>query len=115
MTDSLAIENSLVLVGEVVKAPKLSTSPTGISHCQFSIEHRSIQMEADLRRQAYARMQVVATGQWSQQLTRELAQGSKVKVSGFINRHESRSGQPLLVLHAQHIEMINLGATDSHC
>jgi primosomal replication protein N len=27
-------------------------------------------------------------------------------VTGFINRHESRNGNPLLVLHAQQIEMI---------
>jgi len=101
------IENNLVLIGQVVKAPKLSTSPAGIHHCQFSIEHRSIQNEAGLNRQAFVRMQVVATGEWSQHLTRDLTAGSNIKVSGFINRHESRNGNPLLVLHAQQIEMIN--------
>ncbi|WDD98198.1 primosomal replication protein N [Thalassomonas actiniarum] len=101
------IENNLVLVGQVVKTPKLSTSPAGIHHCQFSIEHRSIQNEAGLNRQAFVRMQVVATGEWSQHLTRDLTAGSNIKVSGFINRHESRNGNPLLVLHAQQIEMIN--------
>ncbi|WDE10965.1 primosomal replication protein N [Thalassomonas haliotis] len=101
------IENNLVLIGQVVKTPKLSTSPAGIHHCQFSIEHRSIQNEAGLNRQAFVRMQVVATGEWSQHLTRDLTAGSNIKVSGFINRHESRNGNPLLVLHAQQIEMIN--------
>jgi len=48
----------------------------------------------------------VATGELSH-LTRELVAGNMVKVTGFINRHESRSGNPLLVLHAQQIEMIN--------
>ena len=99
--------NSLVLVGQVVKPPKLSTSPAGLHHCQFSIEHRSIQNEADMNRQAYVRMQVVATGELSQHLTRDLTEGCNVKVSGFLNRHESRNGNPLLVLHAQQIEMIN--------
>ncbi|SET64578.1 restart primosome assembly protein PriB [Thalassotalea agarivorans] len=91
----------------VVKAAKLHTSPAGIHHCQFSVEHRSTQVEANLNRQAFLRMQVVATGDWSQHLTRELIEGREVKIQGFLNRHESRNGNPILVLHAQHIEMIN--------
>jgi len=99
-------ENSLMLTGSVVKTPKQSTSPVGIVHSQFSIDHKSIQNEAGLNRQAFVRIQVVATGELSH-LTRELVAGNMVKVTGFINRHESRSGNPLLVLHAQQIEMIN--------
>ena len=99
-------ENSLVLTGTVVKTPKQSTSPAGIVHSQFSIDHKSIQNEAGLNRQAFVRIQVVATGELSH-LTRELVVGQSVKVTGFINRHESRNGNPLLVIHSQHIEMIN--------
>jgi primosomal replication protein N len=94
------------LVGEVVKAPKFSTSPAGLEHCQFSIDHRSMQNEAGMNRQAFVRIQVVATGELSP-LTRELLLGNNVKVTGFINRHEARNGNPMLVLHAQQIEMIN--------
>ncbi len=96
-----------MLVGEVVKKPKVSTSPAGIQHFQFSIDHRSTQFEAGMSRQTFVRIQVVATGDVSQHLTRELTAGCNVKVSGFLNRHESRTGNPLLVLHAQQIEMIN--------
>ena len=103
--DSLQ-ENCLVLVGEVVRSPKQSTSPAGITHSQFSIDHKSIQNEAGMNRQAFVRIQVVATGDLSH-LTRELVAGNVVRVTGFINRHESRNGNPLLVLHAQQIEMIN--------
>ncbi|AAZ25030.1 primosomal replication protein N [Colwellia psychrerythraea 34H] len=99
-------ENCLVLIGEVVRTPKQSTSPAGISHSQFSIDHKSIQNEAGMNRQAFVRIQVVATGDLSH-LTRELIAGNVVKVTGFINRHESRNGNPLLALHAQQIEMIN--------
>jgi primosomal replication protein N len=97
-------ENSLVLTGSVVKTPKQSTSPAGIVHSQFSIDHKSNQNEAGMNRQAFVRIQVVATGELSH-LTRELVVGQGVKVTGFINRHESRNGNPLLVLHAQHIEI----------
>jgi primosomal replication protein N len=102
----LSQENNLVLTGSVVKAPKQSTSPAGITHSQFSMDHKSIQNEAGMNRQAFVRIQVVATGELSH-LTRELVAGDNVKVTGFINRHESRNGNPLLVLHSQHIEMIN--------
>ena len=102
----LSKENCLVLMGSVVKPPKQSTSPAGIVHSQFSLDHKSIQNEAGMNRQAFVRIQVVVTGELSH-LTRELVVGSEVKVSGFINRHETRNGNPLLVLHAQQIEMIN--------
>ena len=103
LQDSLQ-ENSLVLTGNVVKTPKQSTSPAGIVHSQFSIDHKSIQNEAGMNRQAFVRIQVAVTGELSH-LTRELVVGQCVKVTGFINRHESRNGNSLLVLHAQHIEM----------
>ncbi|GLX82944.1 hypothetical protein theurythT_23960 [Thalassotalea eurytherma] len=66
-----------------------------------------MQVEAQMNRQAFVRMQVVATGDWSQHLTSELVEGKQVRVTGFLNRHETRNGNPLLVLHAQQIEMIN--------
>lgn len=100
------LDNCLVLVGEVVKTPKISTSPAGIVHCQFSMDHKSIQVEAGMNRQAFVRIQVVSTGQFSQNLTRDLIAGCKIKVTGFINRHETRNGNSLLVLHAQNIELI---------
>jgi primosomal replication protein N len=99
-------ENYLMLTGLVVKPPKQSTSPAGIIHSQFSIDHKSIQNEAGMSRQAFVRIQVVVSGELSH-LTRELVAGNVIKVSGFINRHESRNGNPLLALHAQQIEMIN--------
>ena len=101
-----SVENCLVLTGYVVKPPKTSTSPAGIQHCQFSMDHKSIQNEAGMNRQAFVRIQVVATGKVSQHLTRDLIEGCNIRVTGFINRHESRNGNPLLVLHAQQIEMI---------
>ena len=107
MIELSSLENCLVLAGQVVKPPKLSTSPAGIQPCQFSIDHKSIQQEAGMNRQAFVRIQVVATGQMSKDLTRDLTEGSKLRVAGFINRHESKNGNPLLVLHAQQIEMIN--------
>ncbi|WP_350546542.1 MULTISPECIES: primosomal replication protein N [unclassified Pseudoalteromonas] len=98
--------NQLVLSGVVCKTPKLSQSPAGIPHCIFVIEHKSIQTEADLNRNSYVRLQVVASGKQMQQQTQHLHVGQALQVSGFLNRHEGRNGLSQLVLHAQHIERI---------
>lgn len=99
--------NLLVLDGIVRKPPKITQSPSGITHCHFVLEHQSQQLEADLPRQAYVRIQVVASGRASQQFAQDIFQGSTVRVSGFISRHENRDGIAKLVLHAQNIERIH--------
>jgi len=99
--------NYLVLSGIVHKSPKVSQSPAGIQHCYFSLEHRSVQFEAELPRQAFVRIQVVFSGQAAQQYTQDLCQGDAVCVTGFLSRHETRDGIGKLVLHGQKIERIN--------
>jgi len=101
------MDNCTVLVGTICRAPEQSESPAGIPHTVLALEHRSHQMEAGLNRQAYVRIQVVLTGTELTQHTKALTLGNMVKVSGFLNRHQSRSGQAKLVLHAQHIEQIS--------
>ena len=51
--------NQLTLSGVVCKTPKYSQSPAGIPHCIFVLEHKSMQVEADLNRNSYVRLQVV--------------------------------------------------------
>lgn len=101
------MDNSTVLVGTICRQPEYSESPAGIPHTVLVLEHRSLQTEAGLNRQAYVRMQVVLTGVALTQHTRQLTLGNTVKVTGFLNRHQSRSGQAKLVLHAQQIEHIS--------
>ncbi len=99
--------NHLVIEGVICKAPRRNTSPAGIPHCQFVLEHYSQQIEAELNRRAYARIQVVASGDVLNQDTQDLCQGCMVRVTGFLNRHESNNGQAMLVLHARRIEKFN--------
>lgn len=99
--------NQYLLSGVICKTPKFSQSPAGIPHCIFVLEHKSMQLEADLTRNAYVRIQVVASGEQLRNQTEHLYVGQALQVRGFINRHESRNGLSQLVLHAQHIERIN--------
>jgi len=66
-----------------------------------------MQIEADLNRNSYVRLQVVASGASLQNQTQHLYVGQILQVRGFLNRHENRNGLSQLVLHAQHIERIN--------
>ena len=107
MTQPDLYTNQYVLSGTVCKTPKLSQSPAGIPHCTFVLEHKSMQVEAELNRNSYVRLQVVASGTQIQSQTQHLYVGQAIQVRGFLNRHETRSGLSQLVLHAQHIERIN--------
>lgn len=98
--------NRMDLSGTVAKDPVRTQSPSGISHCQFWLEHRSTVMEANLPRQVYCRMPVVVSGKRSHALTQELVKGSNIKVSGFVTYQTSRNGSGKLVLHAEDITQI---------
>ncbi len=98
--------NQLIIAGTLTKTPKISRSPAGIIHMHLTVEHRSMQTEAGLHRQCYARIQVVASGDWTQAWSEILTLGSAIKVTGFIQRLEDQNGMGKLVLHAQKIEQV---------
>lgn len=91
------------MAGTVFANPVRKKSPAGIPHCYLLLEHRSIQQEAGLSRQAYCRLTVVASGLESQKQTEHLVLGSNIKVSGFLTYQTNRNGESKLVLHADNI------------
>lgn len=100
------MDNCLVITGVICRQPDRSESPAGIPHTHLSLEHKSMQQEAGYNRASYVRLQVVVAGELCRQ-THNLMQGSVVRVAGFLNRHQSPSGQAKLVLHAQRIEILS--------
>ena len=99
-------DNFLRLAGIVTEKPIFKTSPSGVQHCSFSIEHRSMQEEAELPRNAFCYMPVAVSGQLANQLKNKLSKGMQIRVSGFITYHQSKNKLGKLVLHAQYIEQI---------
>ena len=96
--------NRLVLSGLVTKTPIKKMSPSGISHCQFYLEHVSEQIEAGFPRQAWCTLPVIVSGQ--QDLSYSIKKGSKVLVSGFISTHTKRDKTSQIVLHADQIKLL---------
>lgn len=102
-------ENQLRLSGNVYKTPVRKVSPSGIPHCQFMLEHRSLQQEAGLNRQAWCRIPVIISGAQHQQITQHITVGTRLKLEGFVSCHQARNGLSQLVLHAEQIELIDSG------
>jgi primosomal replication protein N len=101
--------NRLVLSGTVCKMPLRKVSPSGIPHCQFVLEHRSVQEEAGFNRQAWCRMPVIISGQAHQAITHSITVGTVLTVQGFITCHQAKNGLNKVVLHAEQIELIDSG------
>ncbi|BDH47435.1 primosomal replication protein N [Salmonella enterica subsp. enterica serovar Choleraesuis] len=101
--------NRLALSGTVCRQPLHKVSPSGIPHCQFVLEHSSVQEEAGFHRRAWCQMPVIISGQIHQAITHSITVGTQVTVQGFISCHKARNGLSKMVLHAEQIELIDSG------
>lgn len=107
LKSNLQIDNRLSLIGVVTDQPKRSKSPNGVEHCRIYLEHRSEQIEAGLKRQAWCKIPVQISGKALITQTQSITVGSKLLVVGFLSSHKSSNGLSQLVLHAEQIEFID--------
>lgn len=98
-------ENKFMLSGTVCKIPVCKTSPSGILHCHFLLEHHSMQIEAGFSRQAWCRLPVVVSGKCSPDITHHILVGMQITVHGFISNQQGRNGLSKIVLHAEQIDL----------
>lgn len=103
---STIVDNHYQLGGSVIKPPRLTSSPAGIQHLSFVLEHRSEQLEAGFSRHSFVRIAVVMSGDSAVQWANNLKVGDVVQASGFLNRIEDKNGIGKLVLHAQQLVKI---------
>lgn len=96
--------NRMVLSGIVVKTPIREVSPSGITHWQFYLEHRSEQNEVGLKRQVQCYLPVVMSGH--NESNNRIKKGNKVRITGFIATHQRQNKIAQLILHADHIEFL---------
>lgn len=98
--------NRLEVSGVVCAEPERSQTPAGIPITRFTLEHRSQQVEAGMKRETGFRIRVVVAGKEAQQGTVQLETGSMIRVAGFLSRSSHKSGEYRLALHADEIELI---------
>ncbi|CUX96566.1 primosomal replication protein N [Candidatus Doolittlea endobia] len=101
--------NCLILSGIVCKTPIRKVSPSGVPHCQFVLEHRSVRQEAGFSRQAWCRIPLVVSGKQMLEITCYITVGTQITARGFISCHQGRNGLSKIVLHADQIDLINSG------
>ncbi len=106
-TSNSSIDNCLILSGTIATTIKQSLSPIGIPTYSFYLEHRSVQKEVNLERQAWCKIQVVLAGNQFSLITQQMKVGGKVRVKGFIHTHKDYNGLNQLVLHTEQIEFID--------
>lgn len=101
------IDNCLILSGRISTRVKQSLSPLGIPNYSFWLEHRSNQVEVNLERQAWCKIQVILAGNQFSYLTQQIKLGERVRIKGFIHTHKDFNGLNQLVLHTEQIEFID--------
>ncbi|KYP97723.1 primosomal replication protein N [Sodalis-like endosymbiont of Proechinophthirus fluctus] len=101
--------NCLMLSGTVYNTPIRKVSPSGIPHCQFVLEHRSVQQEAGFSRKTWCRLLVVVSGKHTLDMTRSITVGAQITAQGFISCHQGRNSLNRIVLHAEQINLIDSG------
>jgi primosomal replication protein PriB len=97
--------NQLQLQGQIVTAPDVRYSPSGIGHAEFWFEHRSMQYEGSLQRQAYCKMRTVVGGELFKQHAVHLEKDTWLQLMGFLNMRQMRNGAQELVFYVQSIEL----------
>ncbi|MEZ5581551.1 MAG: hypothetical protein R3F37_01055 [Candidatus Competibacteraceae bacterium] len=99
-------DNHLRLVGRLAGPCQLSLLPGRFADSPVCAGTPVQQWEAELPRQAYCRITVLACGDKLALSINRLPAKTAVRVSGFISRANHRQAESWLVLHAQHIEIL---------
>jgi len=87
----------VTLAGTLAHVEPLRHTPAGLPLLQFTLTHKSVQIEAGFKRQVECEVNCVLLGEAATQLARTTT-GTQIKVTGFLNRKNRMSAQ--LVLHA---------------
>lgn len=99
------VSNQLQLQGQIVSAPQVRYSPSGIGHAEFVFEHRSTQYEGSLQRQAYCKMRTVVGGDLLTQHIAQLELNVHLQLTGFLSIRQLRNGTEDLIFYVQYIEL----------
>ena len=110
---SAPADNCLIIAGQLAGSCEIRTSPAGVTISRFLLEHHSGQVEAGVAREAYCRIPVMACGEALARAVDRLPQGAPVRVQGFISRANFREGEYRLVLHAAHIDILDIESSES--
>lgn len=88
--------NAVAVSGELKDVEPLRHTPAGIPLLNFTLTHKSQQIEAGYKRQVECELNGIAIGEVAVVMSR-MPPGAMVNVEGFLNRKNRMSAQ--LILH----------------
>ena len=103
---NLSPNNRLELSGRIVGKIQERFSPNGIGHAEFLFEHRSMQYEGQLQRQAYCKIRAVISGDVFNAYHAQLQPDAQCVFIGFLSVRQQRNGSQEMVFYVQHLELI---------
>ncbi len=109
---AVPVDNCLVITGQLAGSCEIRTSPAGVEISHFLLEHHSGQVEAGVLREVRCRIPVIACGESFACIIRQLLPGLPLRVQGFISRANYREGEYRLVLHATHIDILDIESSE---
>ncbi len=104
--------NQLQLAGQITGSVQIRHSPSGIGHAEFWFEHRSMQYEGSLSRQAYCKMRAVVGGDLFTQHITHLQTDTHWVFTGFLNVRTQRNGAQEMIFYVQHLELSKENCND---
>ncbi len=97
-------DNRVIVAGVVCKRPETRHTPAGIPLTHFTVEHRSRRVVNGIPRETWFRIVVAAAGANPGRGAAALAEGDRVRVTGYLSRSDYRKDERHVTLHAETIE-----------
>jgi len=91
----------VIVSGVVAKLYKVRHTPAGIPITRFVLEHQSEQSEADLKRNIYCRVFIIASGNKLRSIVKNLQVGNQITVEGYLNQISFKGTNRQLCVNAE--------------
>jgi primosomal replication protein N len=104
--------NRLQLLGQITGEVQVRYSPSGIGHAEFMFEHKSVQYEGSLSRQAYCKIRTVVSNHVFTTHKDNLHTDAQLVLTGFLSVRQQRNGAQEMVFYVQHLELSKENCND---
>ena len=94
-------QNEVVVSGVVHKLYEVRHTPAGIPITRFVLEHQSEQSEADLKRNIWCRVFIIASGKKLRRVVKNLEVGNEITVEGYLDQTSFKGSNPQLCVNAK--------------
>lgn len=103
----MEMNNQFMIEGIICVEPELTISPSGFPYRHWTMQHQSERYEGGIRRKAWLRVKVVASGQELVDASEAFKVGTVVRCAGFLSALKTRKGDTQIVLYSETVEALD--------